>query len=123
MQKCRDWNNFHCAYAILAGLNDPAISRLKLSWERVPKRLNQKLEQLSALFDMSHNFKQYREALYQCSAPVVPYLAIMPKDLTSLEELPTLIKGTVSSFQLLNFPRESECDQNENARAYCEDLV
>jgi hypothetical protein len=50
-----------------------------------------KYKELCALFDMSHNFRDYREALSQANPPVVPYLALYPKDLTSVEELPTMI--------------------------------
>eukprot|EP01102_Stenamoeba_stenopodia_P020892 TRINITY_DN8295_c0_g1_i1.p1 TRINITY_DN8295_c0_g1~~TRINITY_DN8295_c0_g1_i1.p1 ORF type:complete len:975 (+),score=198.96 TRINITY_DN8295_c0_g1_i1:278-3202(+) len=83
---CRRLKNFNTCYAIVAGLGNSAISRLKQTWPKVSRKAKLKLQALLELFEMSYNFKNYREALRVSVAPIIPYLGIFPKDLTSIEE-------------------------------------
>jgi len=105
-EKCRVLGNFHGCYAIIAGLNSSSVSRLKYTWEKVPQRVIEKFEDICALFDMSHNFKTYRETLHASHPPIVPYLGLYPKDLTSLEETPTYGTPTMVNFDKMRTLRK-----------------
>eukprot|EP00026_Physarum_polycephalum_P000460 Phypoly_transcript_00461.p1 GENE.Phypoly_transcript_00461~~Phypoly_transcript_00461.p1 ORF type:complete len:1571 (+),score=342.16 Phypoly_transcript_00461:421-4713(+) len=83
---CVEINNFNAGCALIGGLNHSSISRLKTSWEKVPSKSIQDYERLLTLFDMSLNYKNYREALKMCKPPAIPYLGLFPKDLTAVEE-------------------------------------
>lgn len=59
-------------------------------------------KELVNLFDMSQNYKNYRNVLTTASLPVIPYVGILlnwftlfpglfPRDLTALEEVPTFL--------------------------------
>jgi len=105
-QKCREHNNFHSCYAIIAGLNYSAVSRLKLTWEKVPRKQMLKYKELCDVFDMSHNFKNYRDTLHNSTPPIVPYLGLIPKDLTSLEELPNVTDDNLVNFDKMRTLRK-----------------
>lgn len=47
---------------------------------------------------MSYNYKNYRTALQTASAPIIPYLGLFPKDITTLEESPTVLPGELVNF-------------------------
>lgn len=83
---CVEINNFNAGCALIGGLNHSSISRLKSSWEKVPSKSMQDYEKLLSLFDMGHNYKNYREALKACKPPAIPYLGLFPKDLIAVEE-------------------------------------
>jgi len=105
-QKLREFNNFHGMYAIVAGLNFAAISRLKLSWEKVARKHMVKYRELCELFDMSLNFKNYRETLQGSQPPLVPYLGLIPKDLTALEEMPNFLETGLVNFDKMRTLRK-----------------
>eukprot|EP01113_Clastostelium_recurvatum_P024846 TRINITY_DN2972_c0_g1_i5.p1 TRINITY_DN2972_c0_g1~~TRINITY_DN2972_c0_g1_i5.p1 ORF type:complete len:982 (-),score=254.07 TRINITY_DN2972_c0_g1_i5:29-2974(-) len=90
---CLSHNNFNACCAIISGISNPAIQRLKLTWDRVSRKTNAKYEEMTEIFDMSNNCRNYRDLLRTKRAPIVPYLALFPKDITPLEETPTYIEG------------------------------
>jgi hypothetical protein len=70
-------------------LNMFCITRLKSSWKYVSRSLRASFENLSSSLKPLSNFAGYREMLAQASGSVVPYLAVLTKDLANLHELPT----------------------------------
>lgn len=86
----------------MAGLQHSAVSRLKSSWEvrvrargvawltaraqKVSKKEGAKVRRLQELFEMTSNFKNYREAARNARPPSVAYLGIFPKDIFAIEE-------------------------------------
>eukprot|EP01103_Thecamoeba_quadrilineata_P014471 TRINITY_DN4329_c0_g1_i1.p1 TRINITY_DN4329_c0_g1~~TRINITY_DN4329_c0_g1_i1.p1 ORF type:complete len:746 (+),score=153.80 TRINITY_DN4329_c0_g1_i1:92-2329(+) len=107
--ECVRLRNYNSSCAIIGGLNNSAISRLKLSWEKVTKRDTRHYEKLVDLFSMENNFKRYRSIFTQIEdvtptkkgkrdsvvvsgqstpldSPFVPYLALFSKDMSALEE-------------------------------------
>ncbi|EFA86629.1 hypothetical protein PPL_00430 [Heterostelium album PN500] len=83
---CVEIGNFNCAAAIVGGLNHSSISRLKNTWDKLSAKTLGDYKSLEVLYDMSMNYKNYREALKASTNRVVPYLAIYPKDLIAIEE-------------------------------------
>jgi son of sevenless-like protein len=59
--------------ALLAGLGQPAIRRLKRTWEQVNQRNMQALEVIEWTMDSSKNFNNYRTTLAAVSPPCVPF--------------------------------------------------
>lgn len=53
------------------------------------------------LFNMSHNFNNYRKYIQKINFPAVPLLNIITKDLTSLEEIPNEISLGIINFEKL----------------------
>lgn len=66
--------NFNSLFALLAGLNNTAVSRLKLSWEKAPKKDLAKFKKLMELVDNEGNYGAYRRLIRKCRPPLVPYL-------------------------------------------------
>eukprot|EP01102_Stenamoeba_stenopodia_P004493 TRINITY_DN1478_c0_g1_i2.p1 TRINITY_DN1478_c0_g1~~TRINITY_DN1478_c0_g1_i2.p1 ORF type:complete len:1321 (+),score=315.07 TRINITY_DN1478_c0_g1_i2:401-4363(+) len=83
---CRDVNNFNTAYAIIAGLAQTSVSRLKLTWEKLPKAVQTMYDDLKELFNISSNHKNYRDAILLSSPPLVPYLGLYGKFLLAIED-------------------------------------
>lgn len=87
-------NNYHLAYALITGLNNVAVSRLKWTLEklgRAPKLVRiitarilvsfvltivaQMLQNLEQLMGMEGSFKNYRDSVSGVSGvPCVPYM-------------------------------------------------
>jgi len=97
-KECLSLNNFNGCCAIIGALNNPAIDRLKATWEKVNKKTMSKFRKMMTLFDMTYNSKNYREALKATKPPAVPYLAIVPKDLTSAEEIDSYVENGLCNF-------------------------
>jgi len=95
-------NNFNAAAALIGGLSHSSISRLKTTWEKVPQKVMQDFQKMMTLFDMGKNYKNYREAVKSCKPPVIPYLALIPKDLIAIEEgNPTILDNGLINFHKL----------------------
>ncbi|XP_065183097.1 rap guanine nucleotide exchange factor 6-like [Sycon ciliatum] len=78
--------NFNSMLAIISGLSYTAVSRLKRTWERVPKKFITNLDEMQQLLDPSRNMANYRELLSSESIkpPFIPFFPIIKKDLTFL---------------------------------------
>jgi hypothetical protein len=93
-------NNFHSSLAVVTGLSNPSVLRLKQSWKRVSMQCSDILIKLELLFDPSRNFSRYREAL-RCTSKAIPLLMLVCKDVYQVKSLEQ--KRTVDG--LLNFER------------------
>jgi len=104
--ECYELKNFNTCFAIVAGLNNAAVSRLAKTWEKVPKKVRQRYEVLERLFEMTNNFASYRTAYHLAQLPKVPYLMIFPKDLIGIEENnPTTIQPDDKKTEMINFTK------------------
>jgi len=79
-------NNFATARAIVAGLSNAAVHRLKQSWEQVPAAQTENIKALSALFDTARSYAAIRAALRDARPPCIPYLGIYLTDLTFIAD-------------------------------------
>ncbi|CAO4374271.1 unnamed protein product [Caenorhabditis nigoni] len=81
---CRDLRNFNSMFAIMSGLDKPAVRRLHSSWERVSSKYTRMLEEIHQLVDPSRNMSKYRQHLAEVAQepPVVPIYPVIKKDLT-----------------------------------------
>uniref|UniRef100_A0AC34FF08 Rap guanine nucleotide exchange factor 2 n=1 Tax=Panagrolaimus sp. ES5 TaxID=591445 RepID=A0AC34FF08_9BILA len=80
---CRDIRNFNSMFAIVSGLEKPAVRRLAHSWERIPGKYLKMLNDVQQLMDPSRNMSKYRQHLASVAMdpPVVPIYPILRKDL------------------------------------------
>lgn len=81
---CRDLRNFNSMFAIMSGLDKPAVRRLHSSWERVSSKYIRMLDEIHQLVDPSRNMSKYRQHLAEVAQepPVVPIYPVIKKDLT-----------------------------------------
>ncbi|KAI2666475.1 Rap guanine nucleotide exchange factor-like 1 [Labeo rohita] len=66
---CKQQQDLLSFLALVLGLDNPAVSRLRLTWE-----------------DPSRNHKSYRDLLASLRAPLIPFTPLLLKDLTFLHE-------------------------------------
>ena len=62
--------------AMLSGMHNSAVNRLKFTKEEVPPKENQIYAELCHLTNRDQAFKNYREALANTTPPAIPYLGI-----------------------------------------------
>mmetsp|Transcript_52372 Transcript_52372/g.131582 ORF Transcript_52372/g.131582 Transcript_52372/m.131582 type:complete len:904 (-) Transcript_52372:231-2942(-) len=85
--------NFHSAFWVVLGLGHAAITRLKHTWEKVPKKVKAHYDALQSQLSFEQNYVKYRQLLSEVVYPAIPYLALFSKDLFAIEEnIPTYIK-------------------------------
>lgn len=84
-----DVGNFNGVMAVIVGLNNAAVSRLKWTKLRLPRRFSKMLAALEATMSMSSSFKTYRAALTamrETQQPALPYIGVFLTDLVFLED-------------------------------------
>jgi hypothetical protein len=79
-------NNFNATLAIISGLNNAAIHRLKFTFNELPKREKAALQLLMEKMSSKGSYKEYRELLKRVSPPKIPYLGVYLTDLTFIED-------------------------------------
>ena len=60
--------------AIVSGLSNSAVARLKWTKAKVPKKLHESFEEMEAITSMYSSFKEYRAVLASHDPPLVPYM-------------------------------------------------
>ncbi|KAG0025623.1 hypothetical protein BGZ82_009919 [Podila clonocystis] len=94
---CRSLNNLHTAMFILSALSSTPVRRLHASWKLVSARDLETLKDLEQLLDISGNMRCYRQAIAEATAPAIPFLPILLKDITFiLDGNPTMITSKVA---------------------------
>ncbi|KAG8944994.1 hypothetical protein FRC03_001834, partial [Tulasnella sp. 419] len=101
---CYTMGNFSTMSAIVLALQSMVIGRLRQTREHVEKRYMKQLSAMADLLDVTHNFKKYRRAVSLNSAPIVPWLHVHLKDISSMYgRYPGTIQGKKS--ELIHFQR------------------
>eukprot|EP01111_Echinosteliopsis_oligospora_P001000 TRINITY_DN11271_c0_g1_i1.p1 TRINITY_DN11271_c0_g1~~TRINITY_DN11271_c0_g1_i1.p1 ORF type:complete len:185 (+),score=24.96 TRINITY_DN11271_c0_g1_i1:69-557(+) len=85
-QICLGMNAYNTCYAVLAGLCNSSVSRLKNTWAIMPKEVINIYNDLQRTFDVSRNYLTYRTLLLDSLPPLIPILVFYPKDLFGIEE-------------------------------------
>ncbi|KAI9218435.1 ras guanine nucleotide exchange factor domain-containing protein [Blastocladiella britannica] len=83
---CRRERNYNTLVAIVAGLNNSAVTRLKQTWEGVSDKRRATFMEMEELVAQTHNFKSYRHVLDTMEHegwrhPFVPFFGLFLKDL------------------------------------------
>uniref|UniRef100_A0A4X2K590 Rap guanine nucleotide exchange factor 3 n=1 Tax=Vombatus ursinus TaxID=29139 RepID=A0A4X2K590_VOMUR len=66
--------------------HNSAISRLALTWERLPHKVRKLYAALEQLLDPSWNHRVYRLMLTKLSPPIIPFMPLLLKDMTFIHE-------------------------------------
>lgn len=83
----REFNNFDALTAVLAGLNNSSVYRLKATWEKIKKyKVYNSLVECREIMDTTGSYSNYRKAVSTADPPIVPYLGVYLTDLTFIED-------------------------------------
>ena len=91
MDALRALHNYDGLMAVMSGLNNSAIARLKQDWEHVGADKKAAFAASEALMDSSRNFRAYREELDHVRSSsgiqggVIPYIALHLRDIMMIE--------------------------------------
>lgn len=83
--KCLELNNYDTLMAIICSLNSSTISRLRRTWELVPQKTKNNLEQLREIVDVSRNYAVLRQRLQNHVPPCLPFVGTYLTDLTFVD--------------------------------------
>ncbi|XP_067136215.1 rap guanine nucleotide exchange factor 6-like isoform X3 [Centruroides vittatus] len=83
-RQCKECKNFNSMFAILSGLGHGAVSRLRVTWEKLPTKYQKIFEDLQDLMDPSRNMCKYRNLINSehIQPPIIPFYPVVKKDLT-----------------------------------------
>eukprot|EP01125_Pyxidicula_operculata_P001244 TRINITY_DN1115_c2_g1_i2.p1 TRINITY_DN1115_c2_g1~~TRINITY_DN1115_c2_g1_i2.p1 ORF type:complete len:1268 (-),score=402.69 TRINITY_DN1115_c2_g1_i2:241-4044(-) len=84
--ECVKLKNFETVVQIVSGIENAAISRLKLTWQHVSPQSQQKLKDLRELFTPVDNWRVYRNELNNTQPPAIPYLGLYLQRLIFTED-------------------------------------
>lgn len=82
---CKECKNFNSMFAIISGLGHAAVTRLRLTWEKLPSKYQKLFVDLQELMDPSRNMSKYRQlVLVELNEqhPIIPFYPVVKKDLT-----------------------------------------
>ena len=83
---CRQYNNFGAVMGIIAGFNNAAILRLKVTMAQVPKKSLEIRQELEDLMGSGNSYRAYRTAMRDANPPLIPYMGVHLSDLTFIDE-------------------------------------
>jgi hypothetical protein len=84
-------------FALYSGLTSSPVQRLKKTWEALPQKSKQQYEELEKACSPSKNMKAYRDLLAEKKPPILPFLPILMKDLTFMQDgNPSMYKHMVN---------------------------
>uniref|UniRef100_A0A1I8ERW0 Ras-GEF domain-containing protein n=1 Tax=Wuchereria bancrofti TaxID=6293 RepID=A0A1I8ERW0_WUCBA len=73
-------------FAIILGLSNIAVSRITHLWDKLPSKMKQQYAEFEELLDPCRNHRAYRMLTANMSAPTVPFIPLLLKDLTFTHE-------------------------------------
>jgi len=79
-------NNLNSLLAVVSGLNNAAIHRLKFTMEELSNKDVESLAKFGSLLSSDMGYKNYRARVHTINPPLIPYLGIYLTDLTFIEE-------------------------------------
>jgi Rap guanine nucleotide exchange factor 2 len=82
---CKECKNFNSVFAIISGLGHASVSRLRLTWEKLPSKYQKLFNDLQDLMDPSRNMSKYRQMVsteMQAKRSLIPFYPVVKKDLT-----------------------------------------
>ncbi|XP_042200258.1 rap guanine nucleotide exchange factor 3-like [Callorhinchus milii] len=73
-------------FAVAFGLSNSAVSRLSKTWEGLTNKTRRVYQSFERLMDPSRNHRAYRMVAGKLSLPFLPFMPLLIKDLTFIEE-------------------------------------
>uniref|UniRef100_A0A4W3K918 Rap guanine nucleotide exchange factor 3-like n=1 Tax=Callorhinchus milii TaxID=7868 RepID=A0A4W3K918_CALMI len=81
-----DQKNMNSFFAVAFGLSNSAVSRLSKTWEGLTNKTRRVYQSFERLMDPSRNHRAYRMVAGKLSLPFLPFMPLLIKDLTFIEE-------------------------------------
>uniref|UniRef100_A0A3Q2D2M2 Rap guanine nucleotide exchange factor (GEF)-like 1 n=1 Tax=Cyprinodon variegatus TaxID=28743 RepID=A0A3Q2D2M2_CYPVA len=76
---CKQQQDLLSFLAVVLGLDNPAVSRLRLTWEGLPGKFRKQFQQFESLADPSRNHKSYRDLMTSLRPPLIPFTPLLLK--------------------------------------------
>ncbi|XP_070098108.1 rap guanine nucleotide exchange factor 4 isoform X5 [Equus caballus] len=83
---CKEYKNLNSFFAIVMGLSNVAVSRLALTWEKLPSKFKKFYAEFESLMDPSRNHRAYRLTIAKLDPPLIPFMPLLIKDMTFTHE-------------------------------------
>ncbi|KAG5833065.1 hypothetical protein ANANG_G00297920 [Anguilla anguilla] len=99
---CKQQQDLLSFLAVVLGLDNPAVSRLRLTWEGLPGRFKKQFQQFESIADPSRNHKAYRDLVGSLRPPLIPFTPLLLKDLTFLHESCKTFHGEMVNFEKMH---------------------
>ncbi|KAM6450500.1 rap guanine nucleotide exchange factor-like 1 [Liasis olivaceus] len=117
---CKQHQDMLTFYAVVIGLNNAPVSRLRLTWEKLPGKFKNLFRKFENLTDPCRNHKSYREVLTRMKPPIIPFVPLILKDLTFLHEASkTLVDGLVNVEKLHSVAEKVRTIRKCRSRPLC----
>uniref|UniRef100_A0A3Q1BI30 Ras-GEF domain-containing protein n=1 Tax=Amphiprion ocellaris TaxID=80972 RepID=A0A3Q1BI30_AMPOC len=100
---CKQQQDLLSFLAVVLGLDNPAVSRLRLTWEGLPGKFRKQFQQFESIADPSRNHKSYRDLITSLRPPLIPFTPLLLKDLTFLHESCKTFHGELVNFEKMLF--------------------
>lgn len=84
-EKMKLLNNFDGLKSVVCGLQASGVRRLRKSWELIPGKQKNVMNDLENLMAEEKSFKNYRALLHTINPPCIPFLGVYLTDLTMIE--------------------------------------
>jgi hypothetical protein len=101
----RGLQNYSMLMAVLAGMNNAAVHRLKFTRMELPQKRQELFGELVSLMSTEGNYGRYRGALTESAPPCIPYLGVYLQDLTFIEDGNP---DTLPPYGLINFAKRRQ---------------
>jgi len=79
-------NNFNTMMEIAVGLNMASVARLVKTWGALDAKTKARYDEIMQITQHTYNYRNYRERLKTVTFPVLPYLGLILRDLTFIED-------------------------------------
>ncbi|KAJ8251681.1 hypothetical protein GJAV_G00223970 [Gymnothorax javanicus] len=99
---CKQQQDLFSFLAVVLGLDNPAVSRLRLTWEGLPGRFKKQFQQFESIADPSRNHKAYRDLVGSLRLYLHLSLSFSPLDLTFLHESCKTFHGEMVNFEKMH---------------------
>ncbi|XP_057279623.1 rap guanine nucleotide exchange factor 4 isoform X3 [Pezoporus wallicus] len=76
---CKEYKNLNSFFAIIMGLSNVAVSRLSLTWEKLPSKFKKIYAEFESLMDPSRNHRAYRLTVAKLDPPIIPFMPLLMK--------------------------------------------
>ncbi|XP_073489981.1 rap guanine nucleotide exchange factor 4 isoform X3 [Aquarana catesbeiana] len=83
---CKEYKNLNSFFAIVMGLSNVTVSRLSMTWEKLPSKFKKIYAEFENLMDPSRNHRAYRLTIAKLEPPIIPFTPLLIKDMTFTHE-------------------------------------
>ncbi|KAM9305228.1 rap guanine nucleotide exchange factor 4-like [Gastrophryne carolinensis] len=96
---CKEYKNLNSFFAIVMGLSNVAVSRLSMTWEKLPSKFKKIYAEFENLMDPSRNHRAYRLTVAKLEPPIIPFTPLLIKDMTFTHEGNKTLIDTLINFE------------------------